>query len=264
MDHPILTIYCAFTRRWTVERWLENLSKVPHDPTKTNLAFIVDADEVFIQRCLERFAMDKNYRSFHVRMNEDHHPNEIRVSLRRSRIAEVKEQSKDLIVKCDGDLVLGLEDDTVFPSLDLPRLLRLFSDPLVGFVEGVQCGRWGIKVIGGWMVDDYEFPQKAWTVMPGVGFEEIDAGGFYGYITRKNLYLRHEYYASTGQPWGPDVNYGLWLRNHGFKCYIDWENVFGHQDHGKILYPDTDVAQAIFSKDSESGRWSRQDVDRAG
>lgn len=259
MDHPILTITCAFTRRWTVERWLENLANVPHDPAKTNMAFVVDADEPFIKNKLKQFAEAKQYRSFHLRMNDDHFPNEVRLTTRRNRIAEVKNQSKDLIAKCDGHFVLGLEDDTVFPDLNLSKLIDPFIDPQVGFIEGVQCGRWGIKIIGAWSADDFEYPQKVWTMVPGEGREEIDGGGFYGYVTRKELYLNHEYFASSAQPWGPDVNYGLWLRNRGYKCYIHWPTVFGHDDHGKILYPDDKVSQAIYTKNAESGKWDRED-----
>lgn len=258
---PIITVFACFTRRWACDRWLDNLANVQHDPALTNLALLVDTDEPYIINKFKQFAAARGYRKFVFAMNEQWSPNEVRLKIRRLRIADVKNQSKDLINQCDGDIVISFEDDTVFPGIDLKRLYGpLQENQEIGFVEGVQCGRWGVKMIGAWSVDDYEFPQRAETLMPGEGYQEIDAGGWYGYATRKHLYLHADYHSSTSQPWGPDVNYGLWLRNRGYICLIDWETVFGHNDHNVILYPDEQLAQVIYTKDGPTGRWKRDDI----
>lgn len=274
MDQPIITIFCAFTRRWAVERWIENLKSVEHDPARTNLAFLIDIDEPFIRSRLQKFADEGGYRKVVIEMNKDWHPNEVRLSIRRLRIADVKNQSKKLIRQMDGDIVVGFEDDTTFGNLDLNRLISpLLEHEDIAFVEGVQCGRWGVKMIGAWEVDDPLNPRKASTLLPPSkgnpikkeynynGYQMIDAGGFYGYATRKELYLQHDYYSSGAQPYGPDVNYGLWLRQQGYKCYIDWETVFGHNDHNVIIYPDGTVTKITFTKDKQTGEWLREEVD---
>lgn len=262
---PVLTIFCSFTRRWTVDRWLENLSSVEHDPAQTNLAIIVDTDEPMIYNRIKRFAEENGYRNFIGVINRDNAPNEVRIAVRRQAIAAMKNASKTLIAQLDGDIVIGLEDDTVFTGLDLRKLYEpLLQDETVGFVEGVQCGRWGVKIVGVWSVDDYEFPQKAETLLLGEGVQPIDAGGFYGYATRKHLYLNHDYYSSTGEPWGPDVNFGLWVRNRGFKCLVDWSVQFGHNDYDKILYPDEKVSKVVYTRDITTGKWGRYDTDKTG
>lgn len=266
---PILTVFVAFTRQWALATWLANLEAVEHDPAQTNLCLIVDIDDQYIVRAFKALAENKGYRSFHMKINTGWHPNEVRLSIRRMRVADVKNQSKDLIAKTDGEIVLAFEDDTVFDRL--PSFSRLYQplldDPKVGFVEGVQMGRWGARMIGAWDCDDFEFPQKVWTLLPGEGYEEITGGGFYGYATRRDLYLNHDYHTASSQPWGPDVNYGFWLKQRGYKCLIDWESVFGHNDHNQIGYPDDPkhpLVKVTYTKDITTGKWQRMDYEKRG
>ena len=262
---PPITIVCSFTRRWAVERWLSNLSATNIDPSQTYLAIIVDVDEPYIATQLKRYAEENGYAGIEVIINRENNPNEVRIPVRRQAIAAMKNQSKGLISMFPADIIIGLEDDTVFPDLDFARLYEpILRDDTVAFVEGVQCGRWGIKIIGAWSIDDYEFPQKAETLIPKEGYQEIDAGGFYGYATTKKHYLNHDYYSATSQVWGPDVNYGLWLRNQGFTCLIDWQSVFGHNDYDNILYPDEKVSKVVYTRDITTGKWGRNDTDKTG
>lgn len=262
--HPILTIFCAFTRRWAVDDWLDNLAQVHHDPKLTNLCIIVDADEQYIANICQKFADKWGYRSFHVKVNSNWHPNEVRLSIRRQRVADVHNQSKDLIALTDGEFIIGFEDDTVFDRLEsFERLYQpLLDDPKVGFVEGVQMGRWGANMIGAWLANDIFNPSRIETLLPGEGYQEITGGGWYGYATRRYLYLNCDYYTSTAQPWGPDVSAGFWIRQQKYKCLIDWNTVFGHNDYSKILYPDDPnirLAKIIFDKDFNTGKWMRSD-----
>lgn len=275
---PIVTIFCAFTRQWAVQAWLDNLLNMEHDPSRTNLCIIVDGDMHLIANSIGGFAERHGYRSFHVKINEDWHANEVRLSVRRMRVADVHNQSKDLIAKTDGEFILGLEDDTVFDRdpYFLLKLLRPFDDNQVGFVEGVQMGRWGANIIGAWEADNAASPTKIKTLLPpinpnetprsytvdGIHYQNISGGGWYGYVTRRYLYLNCEYYTSTAQPWGPDVNYGLWLHQREYKCLIDWRVIFGHNDVGKILYPDDPkvrLTQVIYNKNTATGKWDRSD-----
>lgn len=275
--NEVITLTCAFTREWAVAQWLKDLSNVEHNPALTNLAFVIDADEPLIKSQLIAYAKAHNYRRLELVMNSDHRPNEVRLTLRRHRIATIKEQSKDLIRRCDGEFVIGLEDDTVFSRLgSFDRLIRPFrSHPNTGFVEGVQMGRWGARMIGAWQFDSTPLPTWAKTLLPPKGelpehvtamlpLQYITAGGFYGYATRKSLYLNHDYYWSESQPWGPDVNFGLWLADLGYRSMIDWSLIFGHDDHGTVGWPDAQpLAEITFNKDPQTGKWNRSDIDEA-
>lgn len=273
--HPIITIFCAFTRRWALELWLENLAGVEHDPALTNLCIIVDGDEGYIAQAFQALAKNKGYRSFHVKINEDWHVNETKLAVRRMRVADIKTQSKDLVAKTDGDIILGFEDDTVFDQLQsFMPLYKPLDDPTVGFVEGVQVGRWGANIVGVWEADNIDNPKEVKTMLPptedyegytvdGTKYQHITGGGFYGYATRRELYLQHEYYTSSGQPWGPDVNFGFWVRSQGYKCLVNWGIIFGHNDHGHIWYPNNlpnkqRLVQVVYNK-NELGRWERTD-----
>lgn len=242
---PIVTIFCSFTRQWAIDKWIENLKELDYPKNLINLALIVDIDDPWIAAKL--VALKDEYRDFEIQVNRDHHPNEVRPIERRKRIAEVKQQSKKLVKSLKSDYVLGLEDDTVFDDLCIERLLVPFTIYNVGMVEGVQCGRWHNKMIGAWQFDDIEKPQELVTLLPGVGFQEIDAGGFYGYIITRENYLAIPYNYNN-EVWGPDVNAGLWLKRQGFNNYIDWDMNFGHNVGDKILWPDTDLVQYKFRK----------------
>lgn len=270
---PLLIIFCAFTRPWSVDLWLSNLAQVEHDPKRTSLCFIVDCDEPQIVNKLKAYADTKHYLEFRLKVNDDWEPNEVKLAIRRARIAEVKTQSCDLISQCEGDIVIGLEDDTVFDRLEsfAPLYEPLInSDETIGFVEGVQMGRWGVNMIGAWKADNIQAPRKIRTLLPPhnktLKLQTISAGGFYGYATRKQLYLDHEYFGSASQPWGPDVNYGIWLGRQGIGSLINWEVVFGHNDHGTIGYPDREpfsqqLAEVIYTK-NEYGKWMREDHEK--
>jgi hypothetical protein len=261
--HPIITITCAFTRRWSVDLWLKNLESVEHDPKRTNLAIVVDCGDDYILNTIKDFAKRREYRHLVYKMNEQWHPNDVRIAARRPRIAEVKNQTKDLVSQTDGEIIIGLEDDTFFEGMDLHRLIDpILQSDQVGFVEGVQCGRWDVKMIGAWRVDDVRNPYHAETLMPGQGYEEIDAGGWYGYATKRSLYLQHEYYSASSQPYGPDVNFGLWVRQQGYKCVVDWSTIFGHRDHDAILYPVGKLTAVGFDKSRVTGAWTRHDIEQ--
>lgn len=271
MTHPIITIFCPFTRRWAIDDWLQDLQSINHNPAATNLCFIVDGEEPYIYKTLERFGKERNYRSLHMKHNIGWYPNETRLSIRRQRVAEIHEQAKDLIARCDGDIIIGLEDDTRFDRmLDFSRLISPLGKT-VGFVEGVQMGRWGASIIGAWRADDILDPRHIETLLPPdindsnatqTGYEEMTGGGWYGYATLRQLFLQAPYFSSPSLPWGPDVNYGFYVQHQGYTCLIDWQTVFGHNDHGTLMYPDDQkvkLVKVVYNKREDNGKWERID-----
>lgn len=266
-EQPIITIFCAFSRPTMVDPWLHNLALVEHDPSRTHLAFVLDTKMVKAFETLKKFAKQYSYASIEILHNHDNEPVGS-ISGRRGRIAFVKNQSKDIIRKHKSQYVIGLEDDTVFEFKCFCRLLEPYSRiEDLGFVEGVQAGRWGCPYVGVWSVDDYEFVQRIESLtlpeqeprstVDDKGYEPIDGGGFYYYATPTELYLEHDY-SWSGEYWGADVNYGLWLRNKGYKCLVDWQSRCGHRTlDNKILYPTEDTVSVCYYK--RDNKWERQD-----
>lgn len=255
-----ITIMCMFTREWLVDRWVNDLEHALKfaDYSVLHAAFIIDCDSIEIAMKLRRLQERHTWASFELEMNRDHNPNEVNIGVRRKRIAEVKNQSKEIIARHESEWVLALEDDSAFDHLDcfcrLRQGYRELEDPEqqpIGLISGVEAGRWNMKYIGAWSFDDVMEPSKAYTVKPQFpnlserhtkfevpadqAYQAVDACGYYAYLTPTKLYLEHEYYWDNNQPWGPDVNYGLWLRQKGYRVFIDWGTAIGHNDHNKII-----------------------------
>jgi hypothetical protein len=162
---------------------------------------------------------------------------------------------------------VSFEDDTVFND---PQTIQTLVEPFkhlarIGFVEGVQCGRWGTKMIGAWNANSIDRPFCIETLLPPATrrYDVITAGGFYGYATNRELYFGHKYYWDDQQPWGPDVNFGFYVRRMGYGCIIDWSLVFGHDDYGKILWPEGKLTKVVYNLNISINKWERQDVESA-
>ena len=258
---PPITVFCAFTRPHYIKRWFDDLASTDLKPENTNLAFIIDVGEdefgqhsgVKIYTRIMAEMERTNYRKFLITKNYDHVvPGSI--PLRRKRIAEIHNQSKALIDALDGEMVLGLEDDTIFTNLCVRRLYNPFIETEnVGLVSAYQAGRWNKKMIGIWEFDDPFNPQRCKTLLPNpdADYQEIDAAGMYCYLTPSFLYKAHYYNTQDWQPWGPDVNYGLWCKTEGNYNYVDWSQPCGHIDGEVIITPNSDLYVEEFFKKAD-------------
>lgn len=268
MNFPVVTVFCAFTRTYHVKRFFDDLASTDLKAENTNLALIIDCGEniqtgehdgaKIYARIMAEMNLT-NYRKFLILRNFEHHVDEVSISVRRKRIAEIKNQSKDLIKALDGEYVLSLEDDTVFTNLCVQRLAAPFwwaentpdftgERKPVGLVSAYEAGRWYNKIIGIWNFDNVDDPQQCWTLLPGKDYEEVDAAGFYCYLTPRKLYLEHEYDTDIIDPYGPDVRYGLWLRQQGYNNYVDWSQPCGHADGDLIITPNDNLYVEQFTK----------------
>lgn len=264
---PVITIFCPFTRLEMMDRWFDDLASTDLDPSQTNLAFIIDTDEeepLIYARIMQEMNRTK-FRKFLITRNRDHHVNPVNIPIRRKRIAEIHNQSKAMISELDGVYVLGLEDDTVFTNLSVKRLYQPFLQyEDCGLVSTYEAGRWHNKIIGIWQFDDVNNPTQCWTMLPDKYYEEIDAAGMYCYLTPKELYLEHHYNSQDWEPWGPDVNYGLYLRREGYRNFVDWSQPCGHSDGGIIITPNNNLYTEHFFKQDigDINAWvrKRQDV----
>jgi len=177
---------------------------------------------------------------------------------RRTRIAKLHELAKDHIG--GSDFVFGFEDDSVLPLMALGYLHDDYRElDNVGVVQGIQVGRWGNPYLGAWLVDDVFNPTeyRTTTFDFSYGADEkqtvypIDAGGFYCYLTPTKLFKN--VINDWREPCGPDVNYGLRLRQLGYQNYVDYFVEVGHRTEREELWPDNNLAQITFKL--ENGRW---------
>lgn len=244
---PPITVYCPFTRADMVGRFFDDLESTDLEKERTNLALVIDKDMPKVYPIMLERA--QGYRGVIIIRNYEHEVNDRHVTIRRQRIAQLHEDSKELIANLDGEFVLGLEDDTTFKNLNVNRMwLRARADQ-VGFVSAYEAGRWFSKYIGIWKTDNPWEPKEIHSLTPIGEFEEIDAAGWYCFLTKKQHWLEATYETETWQPWGPDVNFGLELRRKGFKNYVDWNQPCGHYDQGRIIKPVHDLVQEQFVLD---------------
>jgi hypothetical protein len=221
-------------------------------PDSSELILFVDTDDARVINMVSEYTDDCKF-DVKVCISGNPAPSEVRISQRRDRIVANHEKIKEGI---SGEYVFGLEDDTIFPPDTLERLYKVIQREDVGFIQGVQVGRWGVRMIGAWRVNNIEDPTKIITYpyvkvdKVGEYLEGIDAGGFYCFMTKASLYkeanFRHE-----AECLGPDVLFGLDLRRKGYKCLINWSLVCGHNVKNDILYPDEKVRQVEYNKFSD-------------
>lgn len=141
------------------------------------------------------------------------------VRRRRKRIADIHEEMKLLMPK--AKYVLLIEDDTYIPSNVITKMKNDFlTNSRVGFITGLQVGRWGWKHLGAWRVNDVYDVDEVTSIKVPEGIEEIDGAGlFCCFTTMQNYHMvRMEPF---GMILGPDFNFGIKLRRQGLKNYVD-------------------------------------------
>lgn len=230
-------IFIPVSRADHLDRLFHSLEVLDGDKERTALLTYVDGDTKLFLETRNRTELSKFAERLCVQRPGSKTPAPLGLLERRRRIAAVHNEAKELLPTCE--YVMGVEDDTIVPVDALSRLLSDYAaHPYAGFIEGVELGRWGVPYVGAWRADDVYEPSRIESAMPpdGAAVEEIDAGGFYCYLTRRQQFVDHQYEPYDGSTLGPDVNYGLWLRQQGFKNYIDWSIRCRHyQRNGNVV-----------------------------
>lgn len=195
---------------------LENLEC---DRNKTSLLVIVDGnEELFVHT--RNIVVESKFTNNLTLKYESSGPLEL-IDERRFRIADIHNFAKGYVG--DSEYIFGIEDDTVVPSDALQKLLFAHTtNPYAGFVSGLELGRWRFPYIGAWEVDDIYEPTEIVSIeMNETPIREIDAAGFYCFLTRKEIYTKHKFETFENGGAGPDVNFGITLRREGFSNFID-------------------------------------------
>lgn len=265
---PFISITIPVTRYWALDDLFYCLDNLICDHQKTELIFYLDTNDPRVLSKCSNYTDNSPFTRTFIKESGNPGPSEVRIAARRDRIVATKEAFKSLLSP-ESDYVFGIEDDSLFPPDTLQRLLPAAMRADVGFVEGVQVGRWGVKMIGAWRVNDLDNPTKILS-MPAVSvegkegnryLENIDAGGFYCYLTKTILY-KGATYQWHDECFGADVCYGLDLRRLGYKVLIDWSLVIGHNDHGNVLVPDSRCEQVMFNKINDKWVMVKRDPKR--
>lgn len=223
-------------------------------PADTELLIITDGDNK-LQRAVDKRLDYINYKRIKV-INFGDTPAE-GIDNRRYRIAAIHNKAGHYVSE-NCDHVFLIEDDTTYPPDALNKMLKQFQDDNCAYVEGVELGRWKTPYIGAWKVDNLLDPNEIISVMPSHGIQNIDAGGLYCALTDAAMYRMHNFEPFDKQGkvgLSCDVNFGLYLRRHGFDCYLDHSIQCDHiGEKGSVNLGNTIPRQVRFSKTSR-GWW---------
>jgi hypothetical protein len=255
------------TRRWAIDMQAKQLAALNRSSIDLHLLVNIDTDDFNASQVIDAFQKHEMTIPYTIHHTKAFAPQEVRIYARRDRIRDMLTGLQSTIRKKQldtSDFMFMVEDDTMIEPAALQRLLadwRELTDAgvKVGFIEGAQVGRHGIRMIGAWRMDDLENP----TVMSTIPFsstalfEKIDGGGLYCFITPMELFLAHTWQWHD-ECFSVDVMYGIELRKKGYTNIIDWSVVAGHADqHGKVLVPNENCTVAEYKK-ADNSIWTLQ------
>lgn len=172
---------------------------------------------------------------------------------RRRRISALHNLAKTHI---NTEYVFGIEDDTIVPPNSLQKLGEQFVDG-IGMVEGVEMGRWGVPYIGAWRADDVHNPTEITSLEMQDGTVEIDAGGFYCFLTKAAYYKDCDFKPFDNNGLGPDVDFSLGLRRKGYKNLADFSIQCEHKSADRdVVFGVTKPRQIMMFK--KGNQWRQQ------
>lgn len=221
----MVTIIMLISRAQYLKRIFTRLEMLECDKDQTNLITYVDGDLQLFTRARD-FTQNSKFRERLCIYRKKGNPNVGSVTRRRLRIAELHNELKAELGPSDYFFII--EDDTLFPYHALKTLMNTASGRRdIGIVSGVEVGRWGYRHIGAWEADDVYDTTKLTSIPKQEGVQPVDATGMYCCLIRSDHYFKH-----TFKPFdtvaGPDVNFGLWLRQQGYKNYVDFSVACTH------------------------------------
>jgi hypothetical protein len=265
---PTTTIILPISRNQHLLKVFASLELLECDRERTGLLVCVDGESELYLTVRNLVEQSKFTKRLSVQGNIPGERREFSINTRRRRISAIHNEVRKLIKPCE--YVFLIEDDGVLPPDALSRLLADYmAHPYAGFIEGVELGRWGIPHVGAWRADDVYDMKRLESAMPArpellndatraIGripdqvVEEVDAGGLYATLTRYRHYVDHKFQPYEACAFGPDLEWGIWLRQQGYRNYIDWSVAVEHcQADGTSVHPrSTSITKMTFVKDS--------------
>ena len=175
-------------------------------------------------------------------------PNISHMASRRKRIGDIHKEIAGYLSE-SSEFILLVEDDTVIPPHTIDTLMHtMLNRRNVGFVSGVELGRWGFTHIGAWLVDNLEDPQEIVSIANTGGLVKVSAAGFYCCLTRRVNYIRGDF-NPFDKILGPDFSYGLNLKREGFSNYVNFDVKCVHKTAKEdIHFENNEIIQVKFDK----------------
>lgn len=249
----MITILTLISRPEYIDKLFASLEGLECNPKETNLLTVVDGDSSLFIVVRNKTELSKFKEKLCVQYKDGDRLN-YDVLRRRKRIANIHNFAKQFIN--NSDYVMGIEDDTEFYS---SALKRLYKDctlyPFAGTVSGVQAGRWGYEIIGAWRVNQIYEPIEIKSIGYSTGIEEVDASGMYLFMTKTEIYKRHDF-KPYDQILGPDFDFGLSLRQQGHSNYVDFNVITVHKAPKGDIKVSRNPDIVAFTK--ADGRWRQR------
>lgn len=250
---PKVTIVLPLSRDWRIDPMREQLETLDTSGLEIDLLVIVDSPDI------RPVWLEAQWEHLHPRIifSESDPIGESNSYARRTRIVDIMNLARHN-TPYDAEHVFILEDDTQIEPYYLQKLVTLTRlRPDYGVITGIQAGRWAASMIGIWKTDNIDNPTM-WETLNCVGqklLQPVDATGIYCTITPAHLF-RETPFRTTYQ--GPDVNYGLDVRQQGHQNYADWTLLCGHTLRQRTIWPTTQTGTVKFIVDSNSpGGWKQ-------
>lgn len=240
---PFISLVCLFSRPETVVQWVENLNQIRMPREVIEAVFLIDGKTADGYDALEK--MDFGSTKVVLTGNEPCSP--VNTMERRKRITENMTRLQGMVG--ESQYIFGLEDDTYPPAHAFENLYALITGRGVGFVSGVEVGRWNLPYIGAWKVDENRGTGELHSLPYRKDHtQHIDAAGLYCYMTKTKYFKSARFSDSV---FGPDINYVLSLRKKKLLCYVDWSVKCGHliEKTNRMLYPDETSALVSLVKE---------------
>ena len=225
------TVLLFVSRDYFLEELFDSLDKLECDPAETALLCIVNGEADLYLKVRNWCEMSKYGERLCIqeKPQKQYKIRQFDIGGRRKKIAYLHNIAKEHI---NTEYVFGVEDDTIVPFYALRMLGENYLED-TGIIEGVEMGRWGVPYIGAWTVDSLDEPTEITSLDMSEGLQEVDATGFYCFLTKAEYYKNHEFKPFDNNGLGPDVDYSLELRRKGLKNYalFDVECVHKAKDH---------------------------------
>lgn len=242
MDNILLFI--PLTRLERVLPLREQIDRLIYRERIKKILIIIDSE-------LTQEYVEKVFSEATVIKTKNRSVHEHNVNYRRLRITDVFKLAQKNIPE-GIEYIFCLEDDSLIGEDTLLNLINGYKlykwqGVNIGLFSGIQVGRWGIKMVGGWLADDVNDPKCLETIpyKQELNVEEVDASGFYCFITEARLFREANFCYNE---FGPDINFGLELRRKGYRNFIDRSIIAGHVAYPGVLVPDNDCKVVKYLK----------------
>lgn len=250
-DRNNIIITCLLSRKWRIQAVADIMNEIDVGNLTTTFYVLIDNPLIYPEHIKNKIKRDNVI----IRKTKNGGMSEMNVNQRRKRIASNMNEIKDFVKTRDDSYLFMFEDDTDFKDrtlLDLYVLHKRLSKKVkVGIMSGLQAGRWGMKMIGAWNIDNVKNP----TVYETIGYnkyghiEEVDATGLYCFITKVKTLRKINFRANH---FGPDVHFGEDLRVMGYKNYVYWRAKTIHVTKSRAITVDDKCVKLRYIKNGNT------------